>query len=229
VPNCDLDISPLDLDLQNGAPDAIALTFNEELVDTVSYEGDTAAPYTEGSGAGLEDQGLEVDRGLSRFPDGLDTDHNNSDFSPRCITPGETNSAETCLPPPPGGKGAIFLPTALVTLINGEPNNTCEGAIPITPNQQYQFLADDTDDWYQFDVASAAQVKIILTDYEQAGQIVAWAGDCDALTLLGNNGNNQPTKIIDLGLRESGRYYIWVINDDAPTNNLPYHLEVETN
>ncbi|RMH86119.1 MAG: T9SS C-terminal target domain-containing protein, partial [Calditrichaeota bacterium] len=31
--------------------------------------------------------------GISRFPDGIDTDVNNQDFSLRCITPGESNTA----------------------------------------------------------------------------------------------------------------------------------------
>jgi hypothetical protein len=229
VPNCDLDISPLDFGIQNGAPDAIALTFNDEIVDTVSYEGDTAAPYTEGSGAGLEDLGIEVDVGLSRFPDGLDTDLNNSDFSLRCVTPGAINSAETCLTPPPIGADTIFLSSIIVTFINGEPNNSCETAIPMTANQQYQFLADDADDWYQFDLTATAEVRIVLTEFEQNGQITAWTGTCSALDLLGNNGNFEPTKIIDLGMLGNGRYYIWVINDDAPTNNLPYQLSVDTN
>ena len=228
VPNCDLDISPLNFGIQNGAPDALALTFNDQIVDTVSYEGDTAAPYTEGTGIGFEDQGVEVDVGLSRFPDGLDTDRNNSDFSLRCITPGQTNSAETCLTPPSGGPEAIFLPIILLTHMNGEPNNTCDEAISLVPNRHYQFLADDTDDWYLFDLVTTASVTIELTDFEQTGQITAWEGDCVSLDILGNNGNDQPTKIIDLGVMGIGRYYVWVINDDAPTNSLPYHLEIKT-
>ena len=35
-------------------PDAVALFQGSTLVDTVSYEGDTGAPFTEGSGLGLE-------------------------------------------------------------------------------------------------------------------------------------------------------------------------------
>jgi predicted extracellular nuclease len=94
TPNCDLDGGP-DVDLiQNGAPDAVALRQGETLVDTLSYEGNTVAPYTEGSGTGLDDAG---DQGLSRCPDGTDTDANNADFLLRAITPGAANS---CPPPP---------------------------------------------------------------------------------------------------------------------------------
>ena len=70
------------------------------IVDTVSYEGDTGAPYTEGSGSGLEDPGSggeggpNENKGISRFPDGTDSDQNNVDLSTRCITPGEANVAD---------------------------------------------------------------------------------------------------------------------------------------
>ena len=52
VANCDLDDSPDTNFIQNGAPDAVAITSGGAIVDTVSYEGDTGAPYTEGSGSG---------------------------------------------------------------------------------------------------------------------------------------------------------------------------------
>ena len=91
VANCDLDDSPDSNFLQNGAPDAVALRDGANVVDTVSYEGDTAAPYTEGSGTGLEDDSA-ASGSISRCPDGADTDQNNVDlrFSP-IITPGAAN------------------------------------------------------------------------------------------------------------------------------------------
>ena len=106
TPNCDLDVSPDSNLIQNGAPDAVALVQGAVILDTVSYEGDTGAPYTEGSGTGLEDSsGAGTDfRGISRFPDGTDTDVNNVDLSPRCITPGLANAmADTACddPSPP--------------------------------------------------------------------------------------------------------------------------------
>ena len=94
TPNCDQDVSP-DTDwAQNGAPDGAGLLDGTTLVDALSYEGDTAAPYTEGSGLGLEDTAA-VGEGLSRC--GADTDQNNADFLLRAITPGTDNS---CPPPP---------------------------------------------------------------------------------------------------------------------------------
>jgi MYXO-CTERM domain-containing protein len=96
VANCDLDVTPDTNLIQNGAPDAVALMDPSGLIiDTVSYEGNTAAPYTEGSGTGLEDIPVDL-TGISRFPNGMDTNQNNVDFSFRCITPGAANiSAST--------------------------------------------------------------------------------------------------------------------------------------
>ena len=103
TPNCDLDVSPDTNLIQNGAPDAVALVQGAVIIDTVSYEGDTGAPYTESSGVGLEDNNSDDFLGISRFPDGADTDVNNVDLSPRCITPGASNGmADTgCTDPNP--------------------------------------------------------------------------------------------------------------------------------
>lgn len=100
---CDLDVSPDSNLIQNGAPDAVGLRSGDTLVDAVSYEGDSGAPYTEGSGEGLADFSSVDFSGISRFPDGVDTNMNNVDFSPRCVTPGAANSAETgnCVDPAP--------------------------------------------------------------------------------------------------------------------------------
>jgi predicted extracellular nuclease len=81
--------------VQNGAPDAVALSIEGVIVDTVSYEGDTAAPYTEGSGAGLVDSGSfgQDFKGISRLPDGRDTNRNNLDLAASCVTPGLANTS----------------------------------------------------------------------------------------------------------------------------------------
>jgi len=92
VANCDVDVSPDTNFIQNGAPDAVALFFGSTLIDVVSYEGDTVAPYTEGSGAGLVDDAASATEGISRCADGSDTDQNNVDFSLREITPGAANA-----------------------------------------------------------------------------------------------------------------------------------------
>ncbi len=91
VANCDLNVSG---SIQNGSPDAIALQFGGSLLlDALSYEGDVEG-FVEGTGSGLEDVGAadEVNKGLSRFPDGADSDSNSDDFIFACVTPGEANT-----------------------------------------------------------------------------------------------------------------------------------------
>ncbi|MCO6450151.1 MAG: ExeM/NucH family extracellular endonuclease, partial [Caldilineales bacterium] len=94
VINCDLDVSPDSNLIQNGSPDAVALLHQGIQVDAVSYEGNTGASYTEGSGVGLEDPSSGSYQGISRFPNGIDTNQNNSDWSVRCITPGTANTSD---------------------------------------------------------------------------------------------------------------------------------------
>jgi uncharacterized repeat protein (TIGR01451 family) len=102
VVNCDLDDAPDTDFIQNGAPDAVALRLSGTLVDTVSYEGNTGAPYTEGTGATPGDAATAALVGISRFTDGVDTNNNNADLSARCVTPGTANIAATagCTAPP---------------------------------------------------------------------------------------------------------------------------------
>jgi predicted extracellular nuclease len=108
--NCDLDVSPDTNLIQNGSPDAVALVQGATLIDTISYEGDTGSPYTEGSGAGLEDSSSTDFLGIARFPDGVDTDQNNVDLSPRCITPGTANSTDAsgCTDPFPAASDLVI-------------------------------------------------------------------------------------------------------------------------
>ena len=94
VDNCDLDASPDTNFIQNGAPDAIALIQGGSIIDTVSYEGNSGAPYTKGSGTGLIDDPDSGSEGLSRCPNGVDSHQYNIDFSSRPITPGAENLCE---------------------------------------------------------------------------------------------------------------------------------------
>ncbi len=87
VPNCDLLLSG---NIQDET-DAIRLLWNGITIDALSYEGDVAGAV-EGSGSGLEDVEAVIGVGLSRNPDGSDTDQNNVDFQLACITPGGANS-----------------------------------------------------------------------------------------------------------------------------------------
>ncbi|HAD11028.1 MAG TPA: hypothetical protein DCF33_01185 [Saprospirales bacterium] len=102
TPNCDLDVAPNADLIQNGAPDGIGLRNAGVLVDAVSYEGNTGAPYTETSGVGLVDGAGAANQGISRFPDGTDTDVNNVDLlSNVCISPGlpNLNTTANCVLP----------------------------------------------------------------------------------------------------------------------------------
>jgi len=78
--------------IQNGAPDAVGLRLDGILVDVLSYEGSVPG-YTEGAGLVTGDSNLTGGISVSRYPDGGDTDDNNTDFSVRCITPGIANSS----------------------------------------------------------------------------------------------------------------------------------------
>ncbi|MBU0740842.1 lamin tail domain-containing protein [bacterium] len=101
TPACDLDWTPETNMIQNGAPDAIVIKDDLGIIiDALSYEGSTGAPYGEGNPVVIGD-GTSLHIGLSRFPDGSDTDDNETDFSLRCITPGSANTshASDCLDP----------------------------------------------------------------------------------------------------------------------------------
>lgn len=108
VVNCDLDDAPDTDFIQNGAPDAVGLRVSGALVDAVSYEGNTGAPYTETAGTSAvtgADSNTVAFLGLSRFADGVDTDNNSVDVTLRCISPGSANLATTsgCAPPTAAG------------------------------------------------------------------------------------------------------------------------------
>jgi hypothetical protein len=126
----------------------------------------------------------------------------------------------------------IFMPVTGNNLNTGEPNNNCSEAVPLTLNHIHRFLADDANDWYLFDLTAATPVIVRLTDFQVDGQIIVWkeenCSDLDNSDFVASNGNNNSTKVLNLGVRTAGRYFIWIINDDAPTY-VPYHLEVETN
>lgn len=95
VPNCDYDITPDENAIQNGAPDGIGLRHNGVFVDLLSYEGNTPG-FTEGTGTAAADDAVTANVGLTRTPNGDDTNDNNADFVLAPITPGGS-----CLDPYP--------------------------------------------------------------------------------------------------------------------------------
>ncbi|MBK7084174.1 MAG: lamin tail domain-containing protein [Flavobacteriales bacterium] len=101
IPNIDLVVGSGTNWIQNGAPDGIGLRDPLALlVDAVSYEGSSGAPYTEGNGvpSSNSDDGIG-DTGISRFPDGTDTGDNSADWQRHCLTPGTANA--DCCPDDP--------------------------------------------------------------------------------------------------------------------------------
>ena len=124
--NCDLDVSPDTNLIQNGAPDAIALRRDGTLIDALSYAGNSAAPNIEGAGAAAESSSA-TDEGLSRCPDGADTDQNSADFVLRVITPGAANSCPP--PPPPFGACGDGEETAIHAIQGAEATSPAAGSV----------------------------------------------------------------------------------------------------
>ncbi|VAW36772.1 hypothetical protein MNBD_CHLOROFLEXI01-3067 [hydrothermal vent metagenome] len=127
----------------------------------------------------------------------------------------------------------LFLPTIANNFISqnalGEPNNLCSSAFPVSLNQPANFLAEDVNDWYQFTLNTNSDLTISLTNFVPiAGQITLWRGNCDNLTLVGNNGDFSAEKSISASNQPAGTYYIWLINDDAINTTDLYTLSVQT-
>lgn len=90
---CDHLATPATNLIQNGSPDAIALVLTQPapmVVDALSYGGSVPG-YTEGTGTTVEDSNLTDGISIGRYPDGTDTQDNNSDFLLMCSTPGSPN------------------------------------------------------------------------------------------------------------------------------------------
>ena len=121
VPNCDTAVAVrlgIWQDSKSGlAPNAVAILRGQDelLVDSVSYEGDvprgpsSGGSWTETQGVDPGDDANADNLGLSRTPDGNDSDDNAGDFSRRCITPGAANGSQgTSCAPPVGLPGLVI-------------------------------------------------------------------------------------------------------------------------
>lgn len=91
VANCDYSFTNTNSWFQNGAPDAVGLYENGNLLDSLSYEGELQ-PFTEGTTLAISDDATDI-FSLSRIPDGTDSNNNAFDFQTGCITPGTANIA----------------------------------------------------------------------------------------------------------------------------------------
>jgi hypothetical protein len=155
--------------LQNGAPDAVAIVrrgasgpLEDVLIDSVSYEGDTAGGpatggfWTEGSGAGLEDSPTIAFVALARSPDGTDTEANATDFARRCVTPGEPNSTSSAGCTAPGATATVApsvtadpQPSVTPTVLHQTPTSTTSPtetatATPLEPTGTATATVDET-------------------------------------------------------------------------------------
>jgi len=147
VPNCDQDLSGANNDrIQNGSPDAIGLVLGSVVVDALSYEGNSGAPYTEGTGTPIAsaDSNTVAGIGLSRCLDGTDTNNNSVDFQLRAITPGARN---TC----PGDDTAPNVANSFP--INGATDVGVGANLTITFNEPVNV----TDPWFTLTCNSVAK------------------------------------------------------------------------
>jgi hypothetical protein len=95
VPNCDQQVSLTVPWIQDGIPDGVALTGSGGVIDALSYGGTLGVPWAEGTGSSAVDEGRFEGISLGRFPNGADSDDNDSDFRQACITPGAANDADS--------------------------------------------------------------------------------------------------------------------------------------
>jgi predicted extracellular nuclease len=93
VTNCNYSFTATNSWFQNGAPDAVALYENSNLLDSLSYEG-VLTPFTEGDTltSAISDNNADI-VSIGRVADGLDSNNNALDFELGCITPGSANIA----------------------------------------------------------------------------------------------------------------------------------------
>ena len=228
VANCDLDDAPETNFIQNGDPDAIGLRSSGTLVDALSYGGNSGAPYTEGSGVGLDDI-ADGTNGLSRCPDGTDTDVNNADFLYRPSTPGTANA---CPPPPTPAAineiqgvshlsplaGQFVQTSGLVTALrsSGGTGFYLQGLIPDGDPETSEGLFVFTGSAPTVAVGDAVEVVGLVTEFRPGGSsstnLTTTELTSPAITVL-SSGNALPAAtVVGAGGRVSPGM---VIDDDA--------------
>lgn len=122
----------------------------------------------------------------------------------------------------------LYFPITIIGFPTGEPNNNCNQAYRIRANTTYQFFAEDSGDWYVFDLFTNGDLVVELRNFEPvSGQIALYKGqDCSSRDLIQNNGNPGTSKTIDAGQRSAGQYYVFISNDGALNSQDPYELRV---
>jgi hypothetical protein len=130
---------------------------------------------------------------------------------------------------PPVLDNPHFLPLAFMAWHNGEePNDRCAEAYEIYAGIPYEFLPDDRDDWFTFQLAAPSDLTVVLTDFSPlAGQVAVYRGEgCMSAQLLGHNGDSTSEKTVALGSQPAGRYYLYVSNDGALSATEKYKLGI---
>ena len=147
------------------------------------------------------------------------------------IADAEEASDSVAIPITSLSQTTIRLPVVSKMGVAGEPNNSVCSAMPIMPNVNNYYLADDTTDWYRVTLDSAAQLKVKLSGFMVEGQLVVYGGNCAAPgNPIAHNGDLGivPNRELNLGLQPAGTYFIWVIANTVSASTAPYTLRVES-
>jgi hypothetical protein len=148
VPNCDQQVDLTVPWIQDGNPDGVALSGPAGLIDALSYGGSLNAPWVEGAGSSTTDDSRVEGVSLGRFPNGSDSNDNDTDFRLGCITPGAANT-ETALDCP------TFTVSGTVSGLNGS------GLVLQLDREQIYNLTITQDGSFQF-----AKQIVNGSDYE---------------------------------------------------------------
>jgi hypothetical protein len=123
----------------------------------------------------------------------------------------------------------LFLPIVFSPRPFGEPNDTCQQAYPLLLNQPGLFLAEDTVDWYTFNLPASGPVQVSLLNFVPAGgNLVVYRGECGAQTLVGSDGSTAVNRTLDLGIQPPGPYAILLITDGPLNPTDLYTLRVQS-
>lgn len=109
-----------------------------------------------------------------------------------------------------------------------EPNNVPCQSFQLLTNKLYRFLAEDTDDWYSFDLIGESRVTIELAQFaSENGQIAVWrGGNCNVIGFVQNATVTTAAYTLELGAQPAGRYYVHVFNAGELEEEQPYKLTV---
>ena len=92
VPNVDQVVTGTDR-IQNGPVDAVVLRNpSNAVVDAISYEGTSIAPFAEGTGLATGDDNTTANKVIARIPNGTDSNVNSADWAVWCASPGISNN-----------------------------------------------------------------------------------------------------------------------------------------